>query len=95
MPAVRARSQLVGALGRVAMLGFWSLALWGVLVLASTLANVMGEGPTAAFARLLPARGASVWVWLSPLAMLLALVAGLGAAVLAVWNRRRAPETDN
>ena len=39
-------------------------------------------------------RGASVWAWLSPLAMLLALAAGLGVAVLAVWNRRRSPETD-
>ena len=94
MPAVGARSRLLEALGRVAMLFAWSLALWGVLVFASMLANVMGEGPTAAFARLVPGRGASAWAWLSPLAMLLALAAGLGVAVLAVWHRRRPPETD-
>ena len=37
--------------------------------------------------RLLPERGASIWVWLNPLSVVLALAAGLGVAGLAVWNR--------
>ena len=44
MPAVGARSRLLEALGRVAMLFAWSLALWGVLVFASMLANVLRRG---------------------------------------------------
>lgn len=95
MAVAGARSQLIQAFGRVAMLLVWCLVAWGALLFASTLANAMGEGPAAAFARLVPARGASVWVWLSPLAVLLALVAGLGVAVVAVWSRRRTSETDD
>jgi hypothetical protein len=87
MPAVRGRSQLFETLARVAMLSFWALVLWGVLTFASTLANAWGEGPAAAFSRLVPARGASIWVWLSPLSVVLALAAGLAVAGLAVWNR--------
>ena len=87
MPAVRGRSQLFETLTRVAMLAFWSLVFWGVLTFASTLANAWGEGPAAAFGRLVPERGASVWGWLSPLSVVLALAAGLGVAGLAVWNR--------
>jgi hypothetical protein len=87
MPPVRGRSPLVATLGRVAMLAFWSLVLWGVLTFASTLANAWGEGPSAAFGRLVPERGASFWVWLNPLSVVLALVAGVGVAGLAVWNR--------
>jgi hypothetical protein len=90
-----ARSQLIQTLSRTLVLLVWALVLWGSLLITSTLANALGEGTAAAFARLVPARGASVWDWLSPLAMLLALVAGLGVAVVALWNRRRAPETDN
>jgi hypothetical protein len=69
------------------MLAFWALVLWGVLSFASTLANAWGEGPAAAFGRLVPERGASIWGWLSPLSVVLALAAALGAAGLAVWTR--------
>jgi hypothetical protein len=87
MPAVRGRSQLFETLSRVAMLLFWSLVFWGVLTFASTLANAWGEGPSTAFGRLVPERGASVWGWLSPLSVVLALATALGVAGLAVWNR--------
>ncbi len=87
MRAVRGRSQLVETFARIAMLAFWSLVFWGVLTFASTLANAWGEGPAAAFGRLDPERGASMWGWLSPVSVVLALVAGLGVAGLAVWNR--------
>ena len=87
MPAVRGRSQPFETLGRIAMLAVWALVLWGVLTFAATLANAWGEGPVAAFGRLVPPHGASIWGWLSPLSVVLALAAGLGVAGLAVWNR--------
>jgi len=92
MSAVRGRSQLIQALGRVAMLLVWSLVLWGALLFASTLANALGEGPASAFARLVPAQGASIWSWLGPLSVLLALAAGLIVGGLAVWNRTNGPQ---
>jgi hypothetical protein len=46
------------------------------------------EGPAAAFARLVPARGASPWGWLALVSMVLAL--GVGLTVGAAVVRKRA-----
>ena len=84
-----ARAVVWQALGRATMLLAWALVAWGALLLASAVANAFGEGPAAAFARLLPARDASIWGWLAPLSVLLALGAGLLGAALAIEARRR------
>ncbi len=90
-----ARSAVLQSLGRVAILLAWALVGWGALLVASALVSAAGEGVTAAFARLLPNPGASLWGWLGPLSVLLALGAGLagGAFVLARrWQGGKSPE---
>jgi hypothetical protein len=87
--AIRARSVVLQALGRTAILLAWALVGWGLLLVASALANAFGEGPAAAFARLLPAPDPSAWGWLGPLSVLLTLGAGLVAAALAIARRWR------
>jgi len=90
-----ARASLRQALGRVTLLLLWSLVGWGAVLLLSTLANALAEGPSSAFARLLPRRGAALWGWLSPLCVLLALAAGLIGGALVVsrrWERGTSPE---
>ncbi len=84
-----ARAVVWQALGRVTMLLAWALVGWGVLLVVSTLAGSLSEGPAAAFARLLPERGASIWGWLGPFSVLLALLAALLGAVLAIARRSR------
>jgi hypothetical protein len=83
-----ARSVVLQALGRTAVLLVWTLVGWGALLIASALANAFGEGPTTAFARLMPS-DASVWGWLGSLSVLLALGAGLVGAALAIASRWR------
>jgi hypothetical protein len=79
-----ARRVLIRAAERTALLAFWTLVLWGGLLLLSTLANALTEGP-AAFGRLVPVPGGSIWSWLASLSVLLALAVGLigGALVLS------------
>ena len=77
-----ARAFVVQWLARTALLLLWSLVAWGALLLVLTLVDAVGEGPGPALARLLPARGASVWAWLN------ALSVGAGAGGGA---RRRGP----
>jgi len=77
------RPVVLQSFGRVAILLLWALALWGALLLASAVTDSFSEGSTA-FARLVPARGATVWGWLTGLCVALALgVAILGGAFLA------------
>ena len=83
-----ARAFLAQWLARTALLLLWSLAAWGALLFVLTLVGAVGEGPGPAFARLLPARGASVWAWLNALSVGLAVVVGLVGAGFA-WTRRR------
>jgi hypothetical protein len=95
--ATRARSVVLQALGRTAILLVWALVGWGVLLVASALANAFGEGPAVAFARLLPAGDPSIWGWLGPLSVLLTLGAGLVGVALAirgrgVWGVRSPPQ---
>ena len=63
-------------LARTALLLFWSLVGWGALVLLATLGHVVGEGPGAALARLVPPAGASAWAWGNALAGTLGVVVG-------------------
>ena len=84
-----ARATVLKAFGRTAMLLAWALVGWGVLLVVSALAGSLRDGPAAAFARLLPARGASVWGWLGPISVLLALAVGLSIATLVVVRRTR------
>jgi hypothetical protein len=88
MAAVGERSRLIQTFGRLSMLVFWALVLWGVLLFLSTFANAVREGPAAAFARLVPAHGASPWGWLALVSMVLAL--GVGLTVGAAVVRKRA-----
>ena len=88
------RSLVLRALARLALLLVCSLVGWGALLLVSALANAIGEGPKPALARLLPARGASVWGWLSALSVLLALGAGLVAAALTLSSFRTGSEAE-
>ena len=65
-------------------------------VVLQALANAFGEGPTTAFARLMPS-AASVWGWLGSLSVLLTLGAGLVGVALAirgrgVWGVRSTPQ---
>lgn len=55
------------------MLLVLALVVWGALLVASAVANAIGEGPGVAVARLVPGSDASFWDWL-----------GLASAVLAV-----------
>jgi hypothetical protein len=90
--AMGARAFLAQWLARTALLLLWSLAAWGALLFFLTLVAAVGEGPGPALARLLPARGASVWAWLNALSVGLAVVVGLVGAGLA-WTRRRSKPT--
>jgi hypothetical protein len=78
-------------IARTALLVLWSLAAWGALLLLVTLVDVAGEGVAPPFARLFPARGASLWVWLNALSVGLAVAAGLVGGAVAWANRRGAP----
>ena len=84
-----ARAVVLQALGRAFMLLVWALVGWGALLVASALAGSLSEGPATAFARLLPSRDASIWGWLAPCSVLLALGAGLLGAALAIAQRSR------
>jgi len=82
-----ARALVARSLARTALLLLWSLAAWGALLFVLTLVDAVGGGPGPALARLLPARGASVWAWLNALSVGLAVAVGLVGAGLA-WTRR-------
>jgi hypothetical protein len=84
-----ARSVVLQALGRTVVLLVWALVGWGVLLGASALANAFTEGGGSAFSRLLPVGGASIWGWLGPFSVLLALGAVLAVAALAIAKRWR------
>ena len=81
------RTVVVQPLARAALLILWSLVAWGALLLLLTLVDAVSEGLGPALARLLPARGASVWAWLNALSVGLAVAVGLVGAGLA-WTRR-------
>lgn len=90
---MRSRTVVAQFPGRVAILLLWALALWGALLLATAVIDSWSEG-SIAFTRLIPARGANEWAWLSALSVLLALGAGLcGAALLVTrWADRKGDE---
>lgn len=85
-----ARRGLLQTLGRTAVLMLWALAAWGTLLVVSALANALGEGAGPALTRLLPAAGASVWGWLGPFSVLLALGALILGATFVVARRWQA-----
>ena len=90
-----ARSVLLQAFARITILLVWALVGWGVLLVLSALANALGEDGAKAFTRLLPTSGDSIWGWLGPLSVLLALLAALlGAAIAIVTRARRAPSSE-
>ena len=93
--AMGARSLVLQALERVALLLVWSLVGWGTLLFVSALANAVGEGPAPALARLLPPAGASIWGWLGPLSVVLVILAALAFAALGLarrWGGETSPE---
>lgn len=83
------RGALLSALGRTGVLLVVCLALWGGLLLLSTLANAWREGLEAALARLRPVPGASLLGWLAPFSVVVALVAALAVAALLVLSSAR------
>lgn len=88
------RGALLSALGRTGALLVVALALWGGLLLLSTLANAWREGLPAALARLRPMPGASLFGWLAPFSVIVALAAALAVAVLFVLSSRRTAPPD-
>jgi hypothetical protein len=79
----------------VALLTFWSLVVWGSLLLLLTGWGSLSEGLRPALGRLLPAPGAAFWAWLNAVSAALALAAWVAAALLLLWSRcggLRAPE---
>ena len=82
-----ARAFALDWLVRTALLLLWSLVAWGALLLLLTLVHALGEGFRPALARLLPARGASVWAWLNALSVGLAASVGLVAGGFLAWRR--------
>jgi hypothetical protein len=89
---MRARTLVLQPLARTALLVLWSLVAWGALLVILTLVDAGSEGLRPALARLLPARGASVWAWLNALSVMLALAVGLFGAGIA-WSRRTSAPT--
>ena len=87
------RTVVVQPLARAALLILWSLVAWGALLFLLTLVDAVSEGPGPALARLLPARGASVWAWLNALSIGLAVAVGLVGAGLAWTRRTSAPDS--
>jgi hypothetical protein len=89
------RAALARWLVRVALLTFWSLTLWGGLLVAATAWSAAEDGLRPSLARLLPARGASLWAWLNGFCAALAIAVGAGIATLVVWrwtsSRNRGP----
>ena len=83
-----ARVFVVQGLARTALLLLWSLAAWGALLFLLTLVDAVDEGPGRALARLLPARGASVWAWLNALLVGLAVSVGLLVGGYVAWTCR-------
>ncbi|HEX9186995.1 MAG TPA: hypothetical protein VGB87_07985 [Vicinamibacteria bacterium] len=82
-PAVVLRSLL-----RAAALFFWTLVLWGALLLLPFLLDVAGEGFRPALGRLLPARGDSVWAWVNAGSVALALAVGAAVGGRLAWGKR-------
>jgi len=74
----------------VALLFFWSLVVWGTLLLVATGRASLGEGLRPALGRLLPSPGASLWNWLNAFSTALALAVWTAAALVLVWTRRSA-----
>jgi hypothetical protein len=72
----------------MALLAFWSLALWGSLLLVLTVWGAVVDGPGVAVSRLLPGPGASLWAWVNALSAALALVGWLCLLGLGAWSRR-------
>jgi type VI protein secretion system component VasK len=72
----------------VGLLFFWSLVIWGTLLLGSTAHGVLSDGFGPAIARLLPAPGASAWVWLNALSTALAVAVWVLVLGLLLWFRR-------
>ena len=62
--------------------------LWGTLLLGAAVFDAPSEGAGAVLARILPARGASLWAWLNVLTAGLALVVWLLVAGMLAWSRR-------
>jgi len=91
------RSGIFQSLVRAAVLLAWALVVWGGLLVVSAVANAITEGPEA-FARLLPAAGASIWGWLGPLSVLMVFAAVIIGALVFTAMRprvsrvRRTPE---
>ena len=83
-----ARALVLGWLVRAALLLFWSLVLWGGLLLVLAVATAARDGSLLALSRLLPARGASTWAWLNGLSVALALAVGVLAGGYLPWTRR-------
>lgn len=83
------RGEALRALARPVLLAAWALVFWGTLLLAVAVFDVLGEGLVPVLARLLPARGASLWAWLNAVSCLLALAAWTVVAGVLVVRRAR------
>ena len=89
MPRLSAARRLVLSwVVRAALVFFWSLAGWGVLLVVS---SVLQSGP-GALARVLLPSDHSFWDWLNAAAAALALAVGLAAVGAVLWLRRHPDE---
>jgi heme/copper-type cytochrome/quinol oxidase subunit 2 len=73
----------------VSLLVFWSLVVWGSLLVLVTAWSALSEGLRPAVDRLLPAHGASLWAWLNALSAALALAVWLAVTLTFFWFRFR------
>lgn len=85
-----ARAVALHWLLRSTALVFWTLVLWGALLLFLTLLDVAGEGLRPALTRLLPSRGASAWAWLNAASVALTLAVSVVVGGLFAWGRGKA-----
>ena len=83
MPVERFLQRQLRMLARASLFAFWSLALWGSLLLLALAWTVIERGPAAAL------EVASLLSWPNLLFVVLAILAW-GTVVGAIWSRRRA-----
>jgi hypothetical protein len=75
----------------VSLLFFWSLVVWGTLLLVATGWGALGDGLRPAVDRLLPSPQATLLDWFNALSAALAVAVWAAVALAVFWLRRAGP----